>query len=463
MSATPPIPAPYDAAPKVTQFLFRRFHKSIGEWPWELVEAFEPNHWGQNLLTDFTRLLKVDLPSTPGVGLQDVLTFMFDKSEFHPMVRYRCSLSRIVIAQAAEWLQDKRLAGEELPQSKNLGSEEVRSLSVKIEPEDDSGDEVGRRITRSQTAYQRKRTREIINLSDDEEEEGAKNGDEIQVNSSTHIAKKRLMVYFSFKSPRGQEQLKAVEDCQQSQTSISGNNELADIESSAPVRNNPSVGGSHFLDVTFKSLEDAQAAYAAFTKDQMDKSKATIHRSRTDIETTRQKRKELLESTRVNKAAKEKATSDASAAQKALHRATALCAAEDEVLEQVRRISASHPSVISDDALLSIVSSNSRNSEAQLQKQAAAADLDARKKCLADICNKLQMAEAQAAPLLSKIYDLCETEESEKKNQRTLTILNRLIQMGPKLVDFLEEVLGDKDINEWTEEKLRQVQEANVF
>jgi hypothetical protein len=64
-------------------------------------------------------------------------------------------------------------------------------------------------------AYHRKRTHEIINLSDDddEEEEGAKNGDEVQVNSSTHIAKKRLMVYFSFKSPRGQEKLKAVGDC----------------------------------------------------------------------------------------------------------------------------------------------------------------------------------------------------------------------------------------------------------
>jgi hypothetical protein len=76
---------------------------------------------------------------------------MFDKSEFHPMVRYRCSLSRVVIAQAAEWLQDKRVAAEELPQSKNSGSKEVRSLSVKIEPENDSDEEVGRRITRSQS------------------------------------------------------------------------------------------------------------------------------------------------------------------------------------------------------------------------------------------------------------------------------------------------------------------------
>lgn len=215
--------------------------------------------------------------------------------------------------------------------------------------------------------------------------------------------------------------------------------------------------------IQFKSFEDAQAAYSTYLKEQVDKSQATIHRSRGDIDTARQQRKELLESHRMNNAAKEKAVSDASSAQKALQRATALCAAEDEVLEQVRRISANHPSVISDDALLGIVSSNSRNSEAQLQKQAAAANLDAKKKCLADICNKLQMAEAQAAPLLSKIYDLCETEELEKKNQRTLTILNRLIQMGPKLVDFLEEVLGDKDINEWTEEKLRQVQEANVL
>lgn len=115
-------------------------------------------------------------------------------------------------------------------------------------------------------AYQRKRTHEIINLSDDEEE-GAKNGDEVQVTSSTHIAKKRLMVYFSFKSPRGQEQLKAVGDCitvqgdesdqpagelpgQKSQTSISNNDELAHIESSASVRDNPSVGESPFVDVT---------------------------------------------------------------------------------------------------------------------------------------------------------------------------------------------------------------------
>ncbi|SPJ85373.1 uncharacterized protein FTOL_11154 [Fusarium torulosum] len=457
MSATPPIPAPYDATPKFTQLLFRRFHQSIGEWPWELVEAFEPNHWGQNLLMDFTRLLKVDLPSTPGVGLQDVLTFMFDKSAFHPNSRYRCVLSMLVVAQAARWLEDKRVAAKEPSQSKNSASEEVRSLSVKIEQEEDMNDKIARPLTRSQTAYKRKRTHEIINLSDEEEE--AKNGDEVQDTSPTHIAKKRLMMYFSLKSQRGQEQLKAVPG-QESQSSISGNNELAHIEFSTSVRDSPSVGESPFVD--FKSLEDAQAAYAAYMKDQMDKSKATIHRSRADIDTARQKHKELLESTRVNNAAKEKAISDASDAQNALQRANALCAAEDEVLEQVRRISANHPSVISDDALLGIVTSNSRNSEAQLQKQAAAADLEAKKKCLADTCNKLQMAEAQAAPLLSKIYDLCESKETEEKNQRTLTILSRLIQMGPKLVEFLEEVLGDKDINEWTEERLRQVEQVNV-
>jgi hypothetical protein len=151
MSATPPIPAPYDATPKFTQLLFRRFHQSIGEWPWELVEAFEPNHWGQNLLMDFTRLLKVDLPSTPGVGIQYVLTFMFDKSAFHPNPRYRCALSRSVVAQAARWLEDKRVAGKEPSQSMNEGSEDVRSLSVKIEPEGNVDDKVGRPLTRSQS------------------------------------------------------------------------------------------------------------------------------------------------------------------------------------------------------------------------------------------------------------------------------------------------------------------------
>lgn len=151
MSATPPIPAPYDATPKFTQLLFRRFHQSIGEWPWELVEAFEPNHWGQNLLMDFTRLLKVDLPSTPGVGLQDVLTFMFDKSAFHPNSRYRCVLSMLVVAQAARWLEDKRVAAKEPSQSKNSASEEVRSLSVKIEQEEDMNDKIARPLTRSQS------------------------------------------------------------------------------------------------------------------------------------------------------------------------------------------------------------------------------------------------------------------------------------------------------------------------
>ncbi|KAM0241388.1 hypothetical protein ACHAP5_007664 [Fusarium lateritium] len=455
MSAEPPIPAPYDAAPKFTKLLFRRFHQSIGEWPWELVEAFEPNHWGQNLLMVFTRLLKVDLPRTPGVELQDVLTFMFDKSEFHPNSRYRCTLSMLVVAQAAKWLEDKRVAEKE-PSSVDLELEAVRSVPAKIEPEDDNNTAVGRPVTRSQSAYQRKRTYEIINLCDDEEE--AKSGAKVKA----HIAKKRLMMYFSFKSQRGQDQLKVVPD-QQSQSSVPDNNQLAHSDSSFPAHDNPPSRGSQFLDVTYKSLEDAQAAYAAFTKDQMDKSNAIIHRSRTDIEASRQQHEELLESARVNNVAKEKAISDASEAQKALQRANALCAAEDEVLKQVRSISAKYPSVISGDALLGIVTSNSHNSEAQLQKQAAAADLEAKKKCLADICNKLQMAEAQAEPLLNKIYDLCKSEESEKKNQRTLTILNCLIRMGPKLVDFLEEVLGDADINEWTEEKLRQVEQVNVL
>ncbi|KAM0201493.1 hypothetical protein ACHAPA_010785 [Fusarium lateritium] len=454
MSDELPIPAPYDATPKFTQRLFRRFHQSIGEWPWELVEAFEPNHWGQNLLMDFTRLLKVDLPRTPGVELQDVLTFMFDKSAFHINSRYRCTLSRLVVAQATEWLKDKRDAEKE-PSRADLELEAVRSVPIKIEPEDNSNTGVGRPVTRSQSAYQRKRTYEIINLCDDEKE--AESGAEVQ----THIAKKRLMMYFSFKSQISQDQLKVVPG-QQSQSSVPDNNQLAHNDSSNPDRDISSVRGSQFLDVTYKSLKDAQAAYAAFIKDQMDKSNATVHRSRTDIEASRQQHRELLESTRVNNAAKEKAIYDTSEAQKVLQRANALCAAEDEALDQLRSMSANCPFVISHDALLSIVTSNRQNSEVQLQKQAAAADLDAKKKCLADICNKLQMAEAQAAPLLSKIYDLCDSEESEKKNQRTLTILNRLIRMGPKLVGFLQEVLGDTDINEWTEEKLRQVEQVNV-
>ncbi|KAF4997986.1 hypothetical protein FGRMN_3506 [Fusarium graminum] len=208
-------------------------------------------------------------------------------------------------------------------------------------------------------------------------------------------------------------------------------------DSSAHAGNTPLAEESPFLDVTFKSLQDAQAAYAAYIKGQLDNCDTNIRQSQREIETTTQRQKEVCESTRANVIAREKASSDVTDAERALKRANALCAAEEMV--------------------------EGGHSGALIQRLSAAANLAAKEKCLADISEKLQIDHAEAAPLLSKVYDLCESKESEEKNRRTLAILSRLIRMGPKLVEFLEEVLGDRDIDEWTEEKLRQVEEAVVL
>ncbi|KAF5656547.1 hypothetical protein FHETE_10947 [Fusarium heterosporum] len=460
MPGARPIPAPYDKYPDTTKLLFRRFYQSMGQWPWELVDYFEPSSWSAMLVTGLTKLLKIDLPNTPGVELKDVLNYLFEQSAHHRFPKYRNVLSNKVIVQATEWLQDKR---DSAVQSQHQ--------------------------TRSTARNQRKRTFEILKLEDDQREENNSHHNDdnnVQV-APSHISKKRLMLYFKFNSIRAHDQLKTVGGCitvqgdendkvnsanpgrcgwepaQQSRPSNSKNNEVMQTESPAHSGNPLLAEESPFLDVTFKSLEDAQAAYAAYIKGQLDNCDNNIRRSQREIEATTQRQKEICESTRVNAVAREKASSGVSDAEKALKRANALCAAEDAVLSQVRHICATHGSVIPLDDLNEAQMGAGGRSEAQMQRLSAAADLAAKEKCLAEITEKLQVDHAEAAPLLSKVYDLCASKETEEKNQRTLTILSRLICMGPKLVEFLEEVLGDRDINEWTEEKLRQVEEAIVL
>ncbi|KAM0340359.1 hypothetical protein ACHAPU_010495 [Fusarium lateritium] len=225
----------------------------------------------------------------------------------------------------------------------------------------------------------------------------------------------------------------------------------------------PLTEKSPFTDVTFNSVEDAAAAHAAYIQGQFDNCDTVIRQYQREIEATTKRQREILEKTRVDREAREKASFDVSDAENALKRANALCEAEDAVSNQDHHLSVYDDCVMSLDHLNDVEKTDSSLSNAQIQRRSAVDELAAKQKCLTDISERLQLDHAQAAPLLGKIYDLLESKESEEKNQRTLTILSRLIRMGPKLVEFLEEVLGDSDIDEWTEEKLRQVEEAVVL
>ena len=97
------VPSPYNEYPKPTIAAFRRFHELTNEWPWELVECFEPNRWNQTLVERFYRLIKNDLPRT-STTLNDLVNYLFDRSAEHPMQKYRCVLSNKTIKQATDWL-----------------------------------------------------------------------------------------------------------------------------------------------------------------------------------------------------------------------------------------------------------------------------------------------------------------------------------------------------------------------
>ena len=101
------VPSPYNEYPRSTIATFRRFHELTNEWPWELVECFEPHTWSQNLTQLFYNLIKNDLPRT-STTLNDLVNYLFDRSSEHRMQKYRCVLSPKTIKQAADWLAGQR-------------------------------------------------------------------------------------------------------------------------------------------------------------------------------------------------------------------------------------------------------------------------------------------------------------------------------------------------------------------
>jgi hypothetical protein len=97
------VPSPYNEYPKSTVATFRRFHELTNEWPWEIVEYFEPHLWSKPLTQLFYQLIKNDLPRT-STTLNDLVNYLFDRSAEHPMQKYRCILSIKTIKQASDWL-----------------------------------------------------------------------------------------------------------------------------------------------------------------------------------------------------------------------------------------------------------------------------------------------------------------------------------------------------------------------
>jgi len=72
------------------------------------------------------------------------------------------------------------------------------------------------------------------------------------------------------------------------------------------------------------------------------------------------------------------------------------------------------------------------------------------------------MTESQAAALSDLLIELEEKKESQEKDERDINILRRLVAMGPKLVDFIEELLGGRDIEEWSKEKLKEAKQSKI-
>ncbi|KAJ4264364.1 hypothetical protein NW762_005562 [Fusarium torreyae] len=185
------------------------------------------------------------------------------------------------------------------------------------------------------------------------------------------------------------------------------------------------------------SQEGAQDNYVAYLKERISESNANIARTQSDIDTTTKRHTELLERIRVNTDARERATTDVANARHALRRASVRCNAEAELQHELRR----H---LGEDL-------NEGVAEAVRLHLEADSDLAAKADHLAKICNEVQMTEYQASYLPPKLNALRETMRAEEKELRSCVMMCRLVDMGVHLVD----ALGDKTLNEWTDEQMR--------
>ncbi|KAF5577498.1 hypothetical protein FPANT_10378 [Fusarium pseudoanthophilum] len=450
----PPVPAPYSEHAKHTNELFVVFYEELGKWPWQVID-FGPRKWGQNLVSGFTRLLTVDLPKTEGVSRQELIEYIRHHSAEHPNVKYQYQLSNMLIAKATKWLADKR---ELVDDSGSESDESILNEPRRITRNRKQARDL-RAATRSARPIRSARKRPInysdrhhfqLHNADDSEDDGADDdadgggGDdqeEVELESAEPPAKRRLMVFFNF-SPENSQELSRLMGESITEPG-SGNGEA--LRHSFPQRN--AGGGSRLLDAPNQSPNEPLLACTDHLKREIAKVEENITRTEANISNSSRRREGYLETVRNSAEDLKKATEEATEASQAVQHARALCEADAQVVEELRRISSNNPRILTEENFQHF----KENTPAQKEKRDAENTLRTKKRCLNDVKTKHQIAEANMDPLNSKISELHDVLNAKKNVRRTLIAMHRLVAMSG---EELEETLGENGLEEWLREQL---------
>ncbi|KAF5705114.1 hypothetical protein FGLOB1_8145 [Fusarium globosum] len=441
----PPVPAPQsEQHPKRTNELFAIFYEEIGKWPWEVID-FGPRKWGQNLVSDFTRLLSVDLPKTDNVSLKELIDYLHDNSANHPMVQYQYQLNKMLVAKATKWLAEKR----ELVDDPD--SDADSDGSILNEPQNVTRHRRQARALRAATRSAPIRTarKRPINYSDRhhfqlhnvDDSEGDDDGDggndetqeDVELESAEPAAKRRLMVFFNF-SPENIQELSKV-------MGPSGGNDKGDASRHSIAQRN-AAGENRPLDTP----NEVRHAYADHLKREITKVDEDITRTEANINNSSRRRLGYLETVRHSAEALEKAKKEATEASQVVQHARALCEADAQVVEELRRISSDNPRILTEENFQHFKD----NTPAQKERRDAESTLRAKEKRLNDVKTKLQIAEANVDPLNSKIEKLFDVLNVKQNVRRSLVAMHRLVGMGG---DEMEELLGENGLEEWLREQ----------
>jgi predicted nucleic acid-binding Zn-ribbon protein len=182
-------------------------------------------------------------------------------------------------------------------------------------------------------------------------------------------------------------------------------------------------------------------------KREIAKIEEDVNRTEANISNSTRRHLGYQEIVRFSAEALEEATKEATEASQAVRIARARCAADVQAVEELRRISSDNPSILAPEMLQNI----EENTVAQKQKRETELTLRKKEKRLNDLKNKIEIAKVNADPLQSKINELSGVRRAKENSRRSLVILHRLVAMGEK---EMEEVLGEKGIEEWMKEQV---------
>ncbi|KAF5592907.1 hypothetical protein FPCIR_5590 [Fusarium pseudocircinatum] len=450
----PPVPPPHNEHAKRTNELFVVFYEEIGKWPWQVID-FGPRKWGQNLVSGFTRLLSVDLPKTEGVSRKELIEYLRHHSAEHPKIQYQYQLSMMLIAKATKWLAEKReLADDSGSESEKSILNEPRTITRNRKQA-----RALRAVNRSSRPIRSARKRPInysdrhhfqLHNADDPEDDGTDDDadahggggndqEEVELESGEPPAKRRLMVFFNFSPENTQELSKLMGD---SITEPGSSNGEA-LRHSIPQRN--AARRNRLLDTPNQYLNEAQLAYADHLKREIAKVEENITRTEANINNSSRRREGYLETVRNSAKDLEKATEEATEASQAVQHARALCEADAQVVEELRRISTDNPRILTEENFQHFKD----NTPAQKEKRDAENTLRTKEKRLNDVKIKLQIAEANMDPLNSKISELHDVLNAKKNVRRSLVAMHRFVAMGG---EEMEETLGENGLEEWLRE-----------